>query len=248
MHGNEKVCDMIDNENWLWPAERKSSYPILQALSVPALNEYEDKTVWITKDGNCVKYTVNRSWKDWRHNGDKVLWCDVVWFSHCTPKHSFIPWLAILGRLATQDRLVKWYPGKQVSCPLCETCPDSVTHVFFEWPFSNKIWRELKKKSQQEELSNNWNEILNGLISKLCNKSIMSILRRIVLAACVYYVWNERNKRLFANEKRDYKVLLTVIVNNIRLKLASKSAKIDEVSKRWQVYMNQIDSDSLIKD
>lgn len=80
----------------------------------------------------------------------------------------------------------------------------------------------------------------------------MSILRRIVLAACVYYVWNERNKRLFANEKRDYKVLLTVIVNNIRLKLASlkvkKSAKIDEVSKRWQVYMNQIDSDSLIKD
>ena len=34
MDGNEKVCDMIDNENWLWPAERKSSYPILQALSV----------------------------------------------------------------------------------------------------------------------------------------------------------------------------------------------------------------------
>ncbi|GJS23757.1 ribonuclease H-like domain, reverse transcriptase, RNA-dependent DNA polymerase [Tanacetum coccineum] len=37
------------------------------------------------------------------------------WFSNCTPKHSFIMWIAVQGRLATQDRHQKWYPGKQMN-------------------------------------------------------------------------------------------------------------------------------------
>ena len=44
-------------------------------------------------------------------------------------KHSFIVWLTILGRLSTQDRLLKWYPGKQAQCPLCELCTDSHSHM-----------------------------------------------------------------------------------------------------------------------
>ncbi|GKA89031.1 hypothetical protein Tco_0810843 [Tanacetum coccineum] len=58
-----------------------------------------------------------------------------------------------------------------------------------------------------------------------CNKSIMTILRRIVFAASVYYIWNERNKRLFGNEKRSQNEVLLTIINNIRMKLASLKVK-----------------------
>ncbi|GJT68932.1 hypothetical protein Tco_1028218 [Tanacetum coccineum] len=71
-----------------------------------------------------------------------------------------------------------------------------------------------------------------------CNKSIKSITRRIVLAACVYFVWNERNKRLFSGDKRESKDLLAVIINNVRLKFSSltvkKTTQVEVASKRWQ--------------
>ena len=80
------------------------------------------------------------------------------------------------------------------------------------------------------------------MISQKFNKSIKSILRRIGLAACVYYIWNERNKRVFTNEKQDVEVLINTIVNHIRLKLSSlnvkESLQVANVCKKWNVTMN----------
>ncbi|GJT70964.1 ribonuclease H-like domain-containing protein [Tanacetum coccineum] len=50
-------------------------------------------------------------------------------------------------------------------------------------------------------------------------------LRRVVLAACVYYIWDERNKRLFGNQKRNHEALMQLIINNIRMKLVSLKVK-----------------------
>nr|GEW81176.1 RNA-directed DNA polymerase, eukaryota, reverse transcriptase zinc-binding domain protein [Tanacetum cinerariifolium] len=52
----------------------------------------KDSTEWMTIDGCGVKYSVHRAWLDWRIKEDNVSWKKVVWFSHCTPKHSFIFW------------------------------------------------------------------------------------------------------------------------------------------------------------
>ncbi|GJW27092.1 hypothetical protein Tco_0040903 [Tanacetum coccineum] len=75
-----------------------------------------------------------------------------------------------------------------------------------------------------------------------CNNSIRSVLRRLILAACVYYIWDERNKRLFGNQKRDYKTVLFTIINHIRMKLTSlkvkNSAQVAKVNKDWQVTLN----------
>ena len=105
----------------------------------------------------------------------------------------------------------------------------------------------MKNRSDKKDWPNKWTEILDKIMELPCNKSIMSVLRRVILAASVYYIWNERNKRLFGNEKRSYQDLMATIVNNVRWKLASltvkKSTKVEEVSKAWQVIMN-INKDS----
>lgn len=47
-------------------------------------------------------------------------------------------WLAIHGRLSTQERLAKRYPGKQMNCPLCRKEMDSNDHLFFNCEYSKK--------------------------------------------------------------------------------------------------------------
>ncbi|GKE32681.1 hypothetical protein Tco_1452003, partial [Tanacetum coccineum] len=78
-----------------------------------------------------------------------------------------------------------WYPRKQVACPLCEMCLDSHEHLFFEWPYSAKIGNELKHKVDLGEITNEWDDVLTRIIIMACNNSVISILRRIVVAANV---------------------------------------------------------------
>ncbi|GJT75663.1 hypothetical protein Tco_1042388, partial [Tanacetum coccineum] len=59
-----------------------------------------------------------------------------------------------------------------LTCPLCEATPDSHEHLFFICPFANSVWSRMKVKA--------------GL----------------VVAASAYFIWQERNWRLFKKSKR----------------------------------------------
>ena len=161
-------------------------------------------------------------------------------------------WIAINGRLSTQDRLRKWYPGRQMACSLCDNCPDSLNHLFFECPYSLRIWKEFKKKIEQEDLPDSWDDIVRCMIRMKCNRSIKSILRRVGFAACVYYIWNERNKRLFSDEKRKVEDLINEIHNHLRLKLSSlhvkETTQFTDVCNKWKVVMNFKKGDETVMD
>ena len=65
-----------------------------------------------------------------------------------------------------------------------------------------------------------WEEIVMSMCSMKCNKNIASVVRRLVLAACVYHIWSERNKRLFYDKQRDW----LEVVNAIAVKISSLQA------------------------
>lgn len=71
------------------------------------------------------EYFVKIAWESLRENEPKIDWSQVVWFSQCTPKHAFILWLAIQGKLLTQDRMIAWYQSDDFKCSLCKSCIDS---------------------------------------------------------------------------------------------------------------------------
>ncbi|GKD63582.1 RNA-directed DNA polymerase, eukaryota, reverse transcriptase zinc-binding domain protein [Tanacetum coccineum] len=198
--------------------------------------------LWETNDGKCKNFSTNKAWMDWRDRERKVDWCDLVWFSNYTSKHSFIVWMAVQDRLITQKRIMKWYLEKKLKCSLCGMKPDSLNHLFFECNYSAKVWKELMKKSDHYAMPNRWDDLLITMTSMRHNKSIKSVLRRIVFAACVYFIWNERNKRLFTNDKKNYNELIAEVVNHIRLKLASLTVKRTcqtvEICKKWKVDLN----------
>ncbi|GKD11779.1 RNA-directed DNA polymerase, eukaryota, reverse transcriptase zinc-binding domain protein [Tanacetum coccineum] len=102
------VASVMGRNRWNWTA----SLPKFNNIPSPVLNaSKKDHALSITYKGMLVKYLISRVWNDLCVKDDEVIWKGLVWYTHCIPKHSFILWLAIHGRLATQDRVSKWYPG-----------------------------------------------------------------------------------------------------------------------------------------
>ncbi|GJV21521.1 hypothetical protein Tco_1370541 [Tanacetum coccineum] len=83
----------------------------------------------------------------------------------------------------------------------------------------------------------NWMDIVEKVADLPCSNTIRSILRRIILATFVYYIWKERNSRLFTNNK-------VTAQDNIRLQLLSlkvkDSAQVKLVATEWNIKMNYI--------
>nr|GEU87335.1 hypothetical protein [Tanacetum cinerariifolium] len=102
------------------------------------------------------------------------------------------------GKLKTQDRLRQWDVGSSIDinllkCPLCDSVPNSHGQLFFECSFSSQVWA----------------------------KTTVSILFKIVVAATSYYIWLERNRRLFKKKTSSPDQIVDVILSTVRLKLVT---------------------------
>lgn len=162
-----------------------------------------------------------------------------MWFSHCIPRHTFILWLAVKEKLITQDKLMKWYPNKTLECSLCKTVPDSHNHLFFQCDYSKKVWTEIKVKARIVSIDDTWMNIVSSLSSHKNHLNIWSIIMKISFAATVYFLWQERNNRLFRNEEREVQGLVKVMLEEIRAKLMTlktkKTTRVQEAAKIWDI-------------
>ncbi|XP_050237995.1 uncharacterized protein LOC126687475 [Mercurialis annua] len=67
------------------------------------------------------------------------------------PKHSFIAWLAIKGKLRTRDKLKSWGCVDDDGCVLCNIGTESLEHLFFNCRVSSVVLRNILC---QQNLSN----------------------------------------------------------------------------------------------
>ncbi|GJU22438.1 hypothetical protein Tco_1155780, partial [Tanacetum coccineum] len=102
------------------------------------------------------------------------------------------------------------------------------------------------KASDQDSLPDRWEDIISTLTTQRHNKSIKSGLKRLTMTACVYYIWLERNRRIFTNDRKNNNVEAAEIFSHLRLKLVSLTVKrtepVVEISKKWRVEMNSRDT------
>ncbi|GKC78074.1 hypothetical protein Tco_1128848 [Tanacetum coccineum] len=105
-----------------------------------------------------------------------------------------------------------------------------------------KIWRDLKKKTKMVNMPNDWKGIIDAMNMQRKENTIKSVLRRLVMEVAVYFVCQENNKRIFANEKRNVELLMDLISEKIILKLMSLEAKAStrvlNVVNEWNVAMD----------
>lgn len=77
----------------------------------------KDMALWRDSAGKFKKiFTSKETWKQICNAQPITAWYKGMWFKHATPKFSFHASLAVLNRLSTIDRMVKWNSNTSTVC------------------------------------------------------------------------------------------------------------------------------------
>ncbi|GJX97614.1 ribonuclease H-like domain-containing protein, partial [Tanacetum coccineum] len=129
--------------------------------------------------------------------------------------------LIVKKKLKTQDMLRNWDANLGNVCSLCETQPDSLEHLFFECPFSQVVWSHMKVYAGLDASAHDLYLIISNFLSLAKRKASRSVIAKLVVSASAYFLWQERNGRLFKKHKRSSTQIIECITTAVRLNLLS---------------------------
>ncbi|KAJ9557000.1 LOW QUALITY PROTEIN: hypothetical protein OSB04_011614 [Centaurea solstitialis] len=144
---------------------------------------------WLNLLQEVRSFSVSEVWRTFSGNHETVAWYELCWFKNHVPKHSFCFWLAILDRLPTRQRKC----GRQMGIL-------SYSHLFFQCTYSNSVWM-LIRDDIGCSLDGVWNPIILELSHRRWHPGENHKKRLFV--GLIYYIWQERNRRLFDTRRRD---------------------------------------------
>ncbi|XP_021979813.1 uncharacterized protein LOC110875929 [Helianthus annuus] len=240
------VAELIDgNGNWRWPQAWLNLFPVLINVTVPAIvPDLEDRLGWKSFEGKIVHFSSWDAWNNLRVRENKVAWVNMVWYGQCIPRHSFHLWLVIKNKLKTQDRLAVWEAGSETNlilmcCPLCKYGRDSRDHLFFQCSFSAKIWNIVNKRVDMGNVNDTWSSIMAWIEQHASSKKLEHIVCKLVVAASTYFIWQERNNRLFSHLQRREETVAQLILDMVRLRIMGFKVGGDighrKLLERWEI-------------
>ncbi|XP_022024397.1 uncharacterized protein LOC110924709 [Helianthus annuus] len=227
---SSNVSDVYANNLWRWPDAWRDLFPVLNQLDHLVLNPNKsDKFKWRIGD-QIHDFSSFRAWDSVRHKEEQVNWSNIVWFSQCIPRHAFLMWLIMKRKLLTQDKILSWDLARRknmnmLCCLLCYANHDSHEHLFFECEFSSQVWFMVRSKVGMDMISAKWNDIVVCLRDRAKSKSVSDYVTRLLVAASAYFIWQERNARLFKNQMRPPEAVRDIIIQQVRYKLMGAKLK-----------------------
>ncbi|KAJ8759651.1 hypothetical protein K2173_009298 [Erythroxylum novogranatense] len=166
-----------------------------------------------------VKLHLSVIWKVIRPFACKVDWNRVVWCPLYIPRHSFFSWLALLNRLPTKDRLQSWGLVSEVTCVTCSDGSESRDHLFMGCSYAHIIWKELLLACGISRSPTDWLSEFTWLIRYGKGTTLRSVLLRLSWNSFIYWIWRERNARLFCNAFKVEHDVLALIKESVRIKV-----------------------------
>ncbi|XP_071739954.1 uncharacterized protein [Rutidosis leptorrhynchoides] len=143
--------------------------------------------------------------------------------------------------LKTQDKLKAWELRSNLSleCSFCKNGMDSHSHLFFECLFTARVWDRIQGNVRFSFASNRWCGVLNNIINASNHKSASMVVAKLCFGASVYFIWQERNSRIFRKTHRSVDQLYDIIYLHVRLKLMTikfkSSPNVDRLKLDWQL-------------
>ncbi|KAL0434435.1 UNVERIFIED_CONTAM: hypothetical protein Slati_2777800 [Sesamum latifolium] len=153
--------------------------------------------------------------------GPKVGWSSLFLGPFKIPRHQFILWLAILGRLSTLDK--PWLHHLGGSCVLCQDGTlESHDHLFFMCRCARNCLKEIRKVVHFHWPNRAWEDDIQWASIRWTGKHIVNASYRALLALFVYHLWQERNRRIFQHTTSTYSAVAHCIVSDIRFLILSR--------------------------
>ncbi|KAJ9566292.1 hypothetical protein OSB04_002258 [Centaurea solstitialis] len=187
--------DVILTCDGTWPIAWVQSNPTAFSTHVPIVDEHlQDRLYWEGVNG-MAQFSVKDAWFSLSGVSPNLTWTKYVWFKGNIPKHAFCMWTACFKRLPTQDRIGLWkHDPPDMRCVFCQQVPDSHDHLFFMCPYALEVWQRVKREVHLYGFPNIWNQTMVLLEER---RGPSKMIQKLALSATIYFIWRERNRRLF---------------------------------------------------
>ncbi|KAL0439720.1 UNVERIFIED_CONTAM: hypothetical protein Slati_2455000 [Sesamum latifolium] len=147
--------------------------------------------------------------------GPKVGWSSLLVGTFKIPRHQFILWLAILGRLSTLDK--PWLYQLGTACVLClDALPESHEHLLFTCSFATECLHTIRREVFFHWPYNYWPAVIQWASVRWRVKHVVNASFRALLASLVYHLWQERNRCIFQQITRSPVDIARIVVSDIR--------------------------------
>ncbi|XP_022041032.1 uncharacterized protein LOC110943603 [Helianthus annuus] len=232
-----KASDVYSNNTWRWPVAWRDTYPVLNQLDQLAINPNKPDILMWRHGDDINEFSTSCVWNSIRYSEPEIAWCGIAWFAQCIPRHAFLMWLIMKGKLLTQDKILKWDFSQRknmnmMCCLLCYENNDSHSHLFFECKFSSKVWLMVRHKVGMDSVQPKWDDVVDWLLNRVKSKSAANYVSRLLVAASAYVIWQERNARMFKNQLRPPETITEINIQQVRYKLmGAKLKKCDNVQR-----------------
>ncbi|XP_028092536.1 uncharacterized protein LOC114292711 [Camellia sinensis] len=214
-----KVSEIVEGNSWRWPFP--SSWELRELIdnTPPTFlpTGGSDDVSWCPASNS--QFTIQSTWHYLRKHFDPVNWSTLLWGPYNIPKVSFVVWMAILGRLNTGDRLQNFGVTLSVNCVFCQHLCEDHNHLFFECPFSERVWSYIKGHINVSWPSIPWDDLVQLIAQSVKGKSLGAIITKLAFTCTVYQLWIARNNRVFNKEMVPEEVVIKGIVDMVRFRV-----------------------------
>ncbi|GJT14207.1 hypothetical protein Tco_0861249 [Tanacetum coccineum] len=108
------------------------------------------------------------------------------------------------------------------------------------------VWEHMKSLIGMLNIPSDLNSIVDFLIPLAKMRLARSVIAKLVFAASCYFIWQERNNRLFMRSKRSKDQVIDIIKSNVRLKLLTckfkKTKNVQMMIHLWKLPTSLIGS------
>ncbi|GJV93061.1 zf-CCHC domain-containing protein [Tanacetum coccineum] len=105
--------------------------------------------------------------------------------------------------------------------------------------YSAQVWEHVKRFTGIPNIPYNLSSIVDFLIPLAKMRSAKSVIAKLIFAASCYFIWQERNYRLFKKKKRSQDQVIDIIMSTVRLKLMNcrfkKTSIVQMLSRLWKL-------------
>ncbi|KAL0287022.1 UNVERIFIED_CONTAM: hypothetical protein Sangu_2713200, partial [Sesamum angustifolium] len=218
-----KLSAVLVDGDWSWPPI--TDLECIEILHVlPNIHNGSDSILW--RGGG---FSTKAVYDIFRNHGPKVGWHSLLLGPCKIPRYSFVLWMAILDKLSTMDK--PWLSHLGGVCVLCGREMETHEHLFFRCNYSRQCIRILKGTVRFTWPNRAWAVDIAWASKRWNGRHIVQAAYRALLAAIVYHIWQERNRRVFQQSMRPSSTIARIVVDEMRQKIISIDLP-DSVSSR----------------
>jgi hypothetical protein len=136
-----------------------------EITSVTRVEDSEDKIKWKwTSDGI---YTTQSAYQIQFRGRYKKLAAAPIWRAKVEPNCRIFSWILLKHKILTANNLAKRGWTHDLVCKLCQTSPETPTHLCMDCPFTRAVWMHLTAQLRRHDLQQPSARTINGWWKRL---------------------------------------------------------------------------------